>query len=195
MRRLRLLPLACLAAVAAACAGSSRHVVHGPLFAGSGGICASGTSVRFQGRSDVAASPPPTTCDGGIPLRGFDVGRLANGIRWHGVTTGAAYVEGVYRNGALTVTAQGAPRAENAGLRLGVLPRDAGRVFAVTRTRLEAVMPHDGIYEVGPATTKRGQPIVFLRVMFVTPRLRALLRTMPRGAVRVLPNLSRIGSA
>jgi hypothetical protein len=189
------MPLVCLAAVVAACGGTARHAVHGPLFAGSGGVCASGNTVRFQGTSDVLASPPPTVCDGGVRLHGLDVGRLAGGDRWHGLTTGAAYVEGVYRNGALTVTAQGAPRPENAGLRLGGLTHDAGRVVAATRARLEAAMPQDGIYEVGTATSKRGRPIVFVRVMLVTPQLRALLRTMPPGLVRVLPNLRRIGTA
>ena len=55
-------------------------------------------------------------------------------------------------------------------------------------------MPRYGIYEVGTATSEQGRPIVFIRVILFTPRLRALLRTMPRGLVRVLPDLRRIGS-
>jgi hypothetical protein len=56
-------------------------------------------------------------------------------------------------------------------------------------------MARDGISEVGTATSEQGRPVVFLRVMLVTPQLRVLLRTMPRGLVRVLPSLRRIGSA
>src|SRR5690242_15832998 len=186
--------LVCLAALATGCGGSARHVAHGPLFAGSGGICASGNTVRFQGTSDLAG-PPPTVCDGGVPLHGFDVGSLENATHWHGVTTGAAYVEGVYRNGALTVTGQGTAQPDAGGLRLGGMTRHAGRVVEKTRTRLEAAMPRARIYEVGTATSQRGRAVVFVRVTFFTPQLRALLRTMPRGIVRVLPELHRIGRA
>jgi hypothetical protein len=56
-------------------------------------------------------------------------------------------------------------------------------------------MPRDGIYEVGTGASKRGRLVVYLRVMLVTPQLRALLRTMPPGLVRVLPDLHRIGTA
>jgi hypothetical protein len=56
-------------------------------------------------------------------------------------------------------------------------------------------MPRDGIYEVGTGASKRGRLVVYLRVMLVTPQLRALLRTMPLGLVRVLPDLHRIGTA
>ena len=195
MRGVWAMPLVCLAVVGAGCGGTPRHSADGPLFAGSGAICASGSTVRFQGRSDLVASPPPTVCDGGIPLLGFDLGRLTGGTRWHGLRTGAAYVVGVYRHGALTVTAQGAPRPERGGLRVGRLPRHMGRAFAATRMQLEAAAPRDGIYEVSPAISRRGRPLVAIRVMLVTPQLRALLRTMPAGLVRVLPSLRRIGGA
>ena len=56
-------------------------------------------------------------------------------------------------------------------------------------------MSRYGISEVGTATSEQRRPIVFIRVTFFTPRLRDLLRTMPRGLVRALPDLRRIGSA
>ena len=195
MRRIWLMPLVCVAAIGAGCGGSAQHVVQERLFAGSGGICARGNTVRFHGLPAVVASPPPTVCDGGIPLRGFDLGRLTGGTRWHGLTTGVAYVEGVYRNGALTVKTQGAPRREHANPLIGGVPRDARRRIEAAETRLETAEPRDGIYEVDAGTSRLGRPLVLVRVMLVTPQLRALLRTMPPSLVRVLPTLRRVGSA
>jgi hypothetical protein len=56
-------------------------------------------------------------------------------------------------------------------------------------------MPLDGVYEVGTGASKRGRLVVYLRVILVTPQLRVLLRTMPPGLARVLPELHRIGTA
>lgn len=111
----------------AACGGSGHRQVHagsrgdrvsallragGVLVEGSGGVCAGRGHVFFSPYvRGFVASPPPTVCDGHIKLE--PVG--------HGVRLGSAYVRGVYRNGVLTVIAQGQPRHQQLKPALGVL--------------------------------------------------------------------------
>lgn len=129
MRSSWIVSLACVAVVATGCAGTAvvsqpKPGLHqGPLLEGTGGICASGKVVRFQSASTgVVASPPPTVCDGGIPLHGFAVARLKLFPVGHGVAVGSAYVKGVYRDGALYVIAQGEPGPAGVGPVLSDLP-------------------------------------------------------------------------
>ena len=94
----------------------------GVLVEGSGGICAGSDRVFFSPYvRGFVASPPPTVCDGQIRLRGFDLGGIKLEPVGHGVRLGSAYVRGVYRNGVLTVIAQGQPRHQQLKPALGVL--------------------------------------------------------------------------
>lgn len=119
--RLRCVPLALAFVLAvAACGGSGHRQVRptaspragGVPVEGSGGICAGSNGVYFSPYvvPRVVDSPPPTVCDGQIRLRGFDLASLKLERVGHGVRLGSAYIRGLYRNGKLTVLAQGQPR-------------------------------------------------------------------------------------
>jgi hypothetical protein len=95
----------------------------GVLVEGSGGICAGRVGVFFSPYVPaVVDSPPPTICDGQVRLHGFDLASLKLEPVGHGVRLGSAYVRGVYRNGVLTVIAQGQPRHQQPKSTRGVLP-------------------------------------------------------------------------
>jgi hypothetical protein len=71
------------------------------------------------------------------------------------------------------------------------------RTIDKVRTRLAAGPPgiREG-FELSPAVfgPGRAQPVIQLSIAwFVTPQLRAFLRTMPRGLIQLFPSLRRVG--
>jgi hypothetical protein len=94
----------------------------GDRVAGTGQVLAlPGRPVRFcapvpvaqPGYVDVRA---PLYCDTGVNLVGANLSRLAERFAKNGAVWGRAWIEGSYRSGTLTVTAQGAPRRSTDGM-------------------------------------------------------------------------------
>ena len=131
--RLLCIPFAlALVLAVAACGGSGSRGERvatllragGVLVEGSGGICSGRDGVFFSPWAvpRIVESPPPTVCDGQVRLHGFDLASLKLESVGHGVRLGSAYVKGVYRNGVLTVIAQGRPRHPQPKSTRDVLP-------------------------------------------------------------------------
>ena len=94
----------------AGAAGQTDPIVRdGDRVVGQGTVIApAGQPVRLcvRGAQVAIPDPPPPHCVAGVPVTGVDLDRLSSRQERYGTVWGGAWVEAVYRSGALTVTRQ-----------------------------------------------------------------------------------------